>query len=248
MDYGSELRSAFLDKPIFTRNDFSNYIREHNQTLKDNSVGWLLYTLCRKNVIQRIAHNSYQLYTGVSPFADYSANISDDAATVLRILKQRFPLLTFIVWETRAYNEFANHMLARNIIFVEVEKPLGESVFNELREQEAYSVLFKPNEKEISLYSGDVTVAVLPLTSESPINGYCVRLEKMLVDLFANKLLDILISKSDFAGIYEEAFSRYNVNYSMLLRYAKRRNKEEKVKSFIENHANIVNAGKDLAI
>lgn len=79
---------------------------------------------------------------------------SDEAVNILESVKARFPLLTFIVWETRAFNEFANHQMARNFIFIEVEKPLGESVFNTLHEQNNCTTLYKPSVKEIVLYSG----------------------------------------------------------------------------------------------
>jgi hypothetical protein len=104
-----------------------------------------------------------------------------------------------------------------------------------LLEKDTYRVLFHPSEKEITLYSSDITVSVLALTSEAPIYNHYARLEKLLVDLFANKLLDRIISRGDYPGIYEEAFSRYNINLNMMLRYAKRRNKDKVIKSFVEN-------------
>ena len=78
---------------------------------------------------------------------EYKPNLSDDAVNILEFLRKQFPLLTFIIWETRAFNEFANHQMARNFIFVEVEKPLGESVFNAVHEQNNYATLYKPSVK-----------------------------------------------------------------------------------------------------
>ena len=93
------------------------------------------------------------------------------------------------------------------------------------------------------MYSGVVTVSVLPLTSEAPTNGYNASLEKLLVDLFANKLIDKIISRGDYPGIFEEAFTRYNINLNMMLRYAKRRNKADEVMSFIKHQTNITTPG-----
>ena len=155
--------------------------------------------------------------------------------SILEFSIKRFPEITIIVWETRAFNEFTNHQLARNIIFVEVEKPYSEFVFEALHEKGDYNVLYKPNEKEITMYAGDTTVTVLPLTSEAPINGNSAKLEKLLVDLFANSLLDKVISIGDFLGIYKEAVSKYNINYSIMLRYAKRRGKGTEIQSIMES-------------
>jgi len=59
-------------------------------------------------------------------------------------------------------------------------------------------------------------------------------LDISLHHLFANKLLDRIISRGDFAGIYEEAFSKYKINYNLMQRYARRRSKAEEIKRFIE--------------
>lgn len=245
MNYYTEISSAFSSKPIFTRNELKDYIKTQNPTLKDSSFSWLLYDLCQQHVIQRVAHDTFRIYDDeISSMKEYKPSLSDDAVNILEFVKKQFPLLTFIIWETRAFNEFANHQMARNFIFIEVEKPLGESVFNALHEQNNYTTLYKPSVKEIALYSGDVTVSVLPLTSEAPVSGYDAKLEKLLVDLFANKLLDRIISRSDYPEIYEEAFLKYNVNYNLLLRYAKRRNQDAEIKSFIKDKTNITAYGK----
>jgi hypothetical protein len=93
------------------------------------------------------------------------------------------------------------------------------------------------------MYSGDVTVSVLPLTSEAPIKTNEAKLEKLLVDLFANKLLDYIISKGDYPGIYESAFSRYSINKHLMFRYAKRRNKADEINQFIRDKTNITLIG-----
>ncbi|HYE82238.1 MAG TPA: DUF6577 family protein [Clostridia bacterium] len=239
MNYSNEISSAFSNKSVFTRNELKDYIKTQNPTLKDSTVGWILYDLCQQHVIQRVAHDTFKIYDKDSSQKDYKADLSEDAGYILEFLKQQFPLLAFIIWETRAYNEFANHQMARNFIFVEVEKPLGESVFNALHEKNNYTTLYKPSAKEIALYSGTVTVSVLPLTSEAPVNGFNATLEKLLVDLFANKLLDRIVSRSDYPEIYEEAFSKYSINYNLMIRYAKRRNRDAEIKTFIKEKTKI---------
>ena len=230
-------------KQYFTRRDFNSYVKEHKPYIKDSSIGWLLYNLCQKQVIEHVAHNTYRLYTASNVLRDYNPTLSTEALNILNSTKKRFPLIDFIVWETRAFNEFANHLLARNFIFIEVEKPLDINVFESIREKNEFTILYKPNEKEITMYSDDVTISVLPLTSEAPINKYNVKLEKLLVDLFANKLLDNIISRGDYPGIYEEAFSKYSINHNMMFRYAKRRNKDKEIKRFINEKTNIILIG-----
>lgn len=245
MNYFNEISSAFSNKPIFTRNELKEYIKTQNPMLKDSTFGWILYDLCQQHVIQRVAHNTFTIYDKNNSLKNYKADFSDDAIYILEFLKKQFPLLSFIIWETRAYNEFANHQMARNFIFVEVEKLLSESVFNVLHEQNNYTTLYKPSAKEITLYSGTVTISVLSLTSEAPVNRFNTTLEKMLVDLFANKLLDRIVSRSDYPEIYDEAFSKYSINYNLMLRYAKRRNRDAEIKTFIKEKTKITIYGKE---
>ena len=239
MNYYQDISYAFSDKQQFTRSELIDYISTKNPALKETSFGWLIYDLCKKHIIERVAHNTYRVYTKGRFFNTYEAVLSDDASGILKFLQRLFPLVTFIVWETRAYNEFSNHQLARNIIFIESEKLLCESIFSTVHNQSEYTALYKPGQKEIAMYSGDVTVSVLPLTSEAPIKGYNARLEKLLVDLFANKLLDKIISRGEYIGIFEEAFSRYYININKMLRYAKRRNKADELVNFMKHKTNI---------
>lgn len=43
-------------------------------------------------------------------------------------------MLEFQMWELIQFNEFLNHQIAKNIIVVEVENMLEDSVFDTLRE------------------------------------------------------------------------------------------------------------------
>jgi len=243
VSYYNEICCAFKESPILSRNELYDYLRNQKPILKNSSLGWLLYNLCKKNIIERVSHNAYSLYNKEKRLVKYEVDLSDEAVSVLESMQNHFPLVSFIVWETRAYNEFSNHQLARNMIFIEVEKPYTEFIFNALHEQDRFRVLFKPSEKEIAMYTVSTTVIVLPLTSEAPIHGKNARLEKLLVDLFANTLLDKIISKGEYTGIYEEAFSKYDINYSVMLRYAKRRGKDNELKDFIESRTTIFVTG-----
>jgi len=145
-----EIRSAFSEKPLLTRSDLVEYICSSKPGIKETSAGWILYNMRKSDVISRVAHNTYMLHTNGKPLPYFSHDLSDEAIDIIDFIKNRYPEVVFIVWETRAYNEFANHQMWRNFIFVEVEKWLEESVFNALHEHTVYTVLYKPNKMEIT--------------------------------------------------------------------------------------------------
>ena len=59
-------------------------------------------------------------------------------------------------------------------------------------------------------------------------------LEKLLVDIFSEKLIKAMFSESEYPAIYETAFNSYVVDESQIFRYAKRRKSADKIKKFIQ--------------
>jgi len=191
----------------------------------------------KKNAIKKISRDTFCLCDeDMLDKPVFIPDLSDDAKEIGSFFKVRYPELAFIIWELRAFNNFINHMLAQNYIFVEVEKRLADLVFEALREKFKYQLLFKPDEKELAMYAGNPTVIVQSLNSEAPVSGHSTTLEKMLVDLFANRIIRQIISPDENALIYEEALSRYQINNAAMLRYARRRSKEPIVEEYLEKY------------
>lgn len=132
-------------------------------------------------------------------------------------------------------NEFANHQMTKNIIFVEVKNILDKSVFNQLFEIYPHALL-NPSADEYDKYAVDETIVVRRLISEAPpfFGDYRqASLEKLLVDLFGRGIAGVIISRSEYRAIYEDAFQKYNINLAKLFRYARRRGIEKKIQRFI---------------
>jgi hypothetical protein len=235
-DYAAELNNSFGSHRDIKRHDLALFLMELNPSLKDSSLNWLIYNLIKANVIHRIVRDTFRIGPAEILRPDYTSSLSDEATELLSYMKDNYPLLNYIIWESRALNEFLNHQMARNYIFVEVERDLADLVFDRLENKFDYRTLFKPTEKEITLYSDQITVVILGLNTEAPIKEHEPLLEKLLVDLFANKLISYITSPSEFDFVYEEAFAKYKVNPAAMLRYARRRNKEPIVKEYIERN------------
>lgn len=216
-----------------TREDIAEYVCAINPNESEKHLRWVAYELCRDKLIQRVSRNQYTLYQPGSGKIDYTVTSTDDTAAIKEAIEGRFPLLGFVVWETYSLNEFLNHQLARNHVFVEVEKPLEESAFLALRERFSVPVLLKPSGNDLYLYSDELTIIVISLTTEAPVSGHGVKIEKLLVDLLANKLVRQIISPGEIPDIFESAFSRYQINRNTLLRYARRRGLEQETKDMM---------------
>ena len=161
---------------------------------------------------------------------------------IVALIRENYPLVDFQVWELYQMNEFVNHLLAKNTIFIEVENMLDESIFNLLFNRYPH-VLHNPSLDEYYKYAGDETIIVRKLISEAPPPFGQYRqasLEKLLVDLFGRGISGSILSRSEYRAIYEDAFQKYNINQGKMFRYARRRGIEKAIRDFIHEETRIV--------
>ena len=227
---------AYFGKNTFTRQELLQYAVRENSEFRETRLRYLLGSLMESEQIARVARNRYVL-TGVSNHKHEYLNLYSDASCrIIEIMLGKYPLLDFRIWELRWLNEFFNHQAARNIIFLETEKEGCEYIFSALKEGGVSGVMLKPTVQDMFLYGQDNTIVIDKLIGEAPRGKPCrynVPLEKLIVDLFANKLLRSMISQGDYAAAITDMFAKYRVDQSKLFRYARRRGKEEIIRSFI---------------
>lgn len=204
----------------------------------DGQLRNLISNLLSSGRIRRVGRGVYVAADGRER-PRYKNTLSDTASACRDIVAKRFPLLDFRVWNLASINEFLNHQLTGEITFVEVENDGCEFVFEELSELLPGSmVLLKPRMEEVVRYGRKRTVVVIALISESPkldSDPHGLALEKLVVDMFANRLLRELLPAGDYPEAVSEMLTKYAISETTLLRYARRRNKEAEISSFIEN-------------
>jgi hypothetical protein len=79
----------------------------------------------------------------------------------------------------------------------------------------------------------------LPLITEAPIQYIdkikTITVEKLLVDIFSDEIWESL-KGYEMVRIFENAFGKYSINYSKLLRYAFRKGKKEEIMNFLSTN------------
>jgi len=109
-------------------------------------------------------------------------------------------------------------------------------VFSVLFETFPGKVLLRPRALEMLQYGTDEGIIIDRLVTEAPKSGgepYQVPLEKLIVDLFANK--NPMLFKGDFPSAIEMMFSKYRIDQVAMLHYAQRRNKVKAVFGFFRD-------------
>ncbi|MBX2965948.1 MAG: hypothetical protein KF845_07365 [Cyclobacteriaceae bacterium] len=64
-------------------------------------------------------------------------------------------------------------------------------------------------------------------------------IEKMLVDIFCDDVIFSAQQGAEMRTIFKNAFDKYTINQSKMLRYADRRRKKEQLSQFVKTISNL---------
>ena len=209
--------------------------RKEKADLDDTAFRWALYGMLYSHKLFRIG---YDLYATNKPpvLAEYIPSYSDKAKDLEKILMERYPDLEFVIFESVLLNEFLNHQIAQNTIYVQVEKDMSSYIFSQLQEELDERVLFRPGKSEYGKYWTKDCIVVLDLISQSPLSTrfpHAITVEKMLVDIIAERSIAAAFSPSELPSLYSNALSAYSIDRRKLHRYAERRGKAEEVMGYL---------------
>ena len=219
----------------YTRSELTKIFQDANPGLTESAFRWTLYNLQK---LQKIFRKDYDEYVTIQPAIKptYRPLYSDKARSLLENMSERFPEIGFVIFESVLLNEFLNHQIAQNTIYIQVEKDFSSYIFDILQEEYPGRVLYKPGKKEFERYWANDCLVVLELTSQAPMNPdalHEIRVEKLLVDILADKSIAATFSPSEFPQIFENVMQSYRVDQHRLKRYAGRRGKTSKIEAYM---------------
>ena len=222
---------------VYTRQEIYQVAEHTDQLVKETQLRYHIGKMLKRKSIMRVGRNLYIKADGAKLKRQYRNVYSSTAEKIIEFMKTKFPLMDYRIWELIWLNEFLNHQLGNNLIFLEIEKIGCEVVFHSLREiLQSTSVLLMPTTEQLLLYREHDSVIINRLITEAPKGKpyvHNVLLEKIIVDLFANKILFHILSPADFPDAVSEMFRKYIINQTSMFRYAKRRNKAREIYAFL---------------
>ena len=232
---------GLLDVTRFTRKELLESFRMAGYMLSEASFYKKVEELVKNGQIIRVGRNVYSLPDDKR--LTYEYKYSELAEAVAQEIAQQYPYVNFSIFEFVQLNDFVNHLIAHNVIFLSVEAEIMDFVFETLRDKYPGKVLINPTIEIYHQYWSDNMIVLGKLTTEAPKGqkaSWHTRLEKMLVDIMAEPLLLASISRAEYPHIYEDAFDRYIVDENGLFRYASRRKVTKKIKELIRKETDIV--------
>ena len=220
---------------LYSHKDLLWLLCQEKSGLGRSGYHWAIDKLIQKGELDKKGYGIYFVSDGRKrrPFLP---SYSEEAQLLTKALSEKYPYVSFTVFETLLMNHFLNHLIGQNTIFLQVEKESSIYVFRYLQEEGQKNVLYKPNSKEFSLYWGIGTTVITDLVSEAPMRSdepHSIMLEKMLVDMCADKLIASTFSRAELPDVFEQAMNRYVLDCPRMLRYARRRHREEEIRRYM---------------
>lgn len=239
-----ELNKKLPARKPFPKADLRRFYSRFQPELSEQAFRRILYALEKHQVLTPIGAGMYAR-TGNEETASRENFVPDWSSAckgIQGIVKQAFPYLETLSWETRLLHEWMLHQPANNQIILEVEKDACESVFNHLAQEYPGQVFLEPDRAMMERYILPLpeSILVLRLMTQSPkkkLRGVIFpRLEKILVDIFVDSDKFFAFQGEELVHIFENVFNAYWINEKTLFRYAGRRNAAVRVRDFIDTH------------
>ncbi len=228
--------SLLAEDQVYSHRALMEHLRRDYPALPDSSLRWAIDGMIKGGFLKKRGYDEY--IVGNSPeLPEYQPVYSNAAQKLIDWLSEAYPYVSFTLFETVLMNDFLNHLVAQNTIFIQAEKESGIFLFRFLQEQRYADLLYKPSKKDFSLYWARDCVVVTDLISEAPIREdapHSICLEKLLVDMIADRLISTTYSKAEYADVLRLARSQYRLDKAKMLRYARRRNKGAELKKYLE--------------
>lgn len=139
---------------------------QRNKDATESSCRFVLQKLLDSGSIARVGRNNYCVNDKTS--RKYTHEYSDLATSVAGKIRETYPELDFRIFELVQLNEFVNHQIAHNAVFIFVEGDLGEYVFDTLKEEYAGHILLNPNADMYHQYWADDMLVIKKLITEAP--------------------------------------------------------------------------------
>jgi DNA-binding Lrp family transcriptional regulator len=225
------LTQHFSHQETFDVTDIFRFYNDQNPNITRTAVNWRIYNLVQSGFIQRVGRGVYRL--GSSNL--FQIDLSSKMKKIVRSIKKEFPYTNFCVWELAAINLFSHNLINFNLFFVDIDRDAVDAVCYKLKVKHKNVVNIRKTYDDISELTG--SICIRPLVSHSPIyireQIPVASLEKMLVDLATDKEF-FPFQGNEIFSIYENAFEKYTINKSSMLRYAARKEKRTNIAEIID--------------
>lgn len=235
--YEHKIISEFKDRAFFTKKELFNFLDKKKSGLSDSYYRLLLSNLRKRAVIEDLKKNVYTIKN--KPL--FLPTIDKRIKKLINTIQKNTNDIQYICWNSLWLNSFTIHQSNSSMIIFECEKEFSERVYHILKDSKYENVYLKPKKEVIDIYLSENknSIIIKPLISRSPsveLSGIRIpKLEKILVDVYADQNLFYAYKGKELANIFTNSILDFKFNLSTFLNYAKRRNRYDELVEYIRN-------------
>ncbi len=195
-----------------------------------------LRSLVRRGELIVVGHDSY-LWASETSLRPYLPRLSELASQVLREMSGQYGRMNFSLFELNWLNDFLNHLIGRNALFVMVERDYMPFVFESLNGRHGSDVLLDPSTDDFFRYVNDRMLVVVRKPSQGPMNRFMPHIappEQWLADILADKRIAASFEGAELPQLFSAFKNRHVLNAAALFRYARRRRVDGRIRILLE--------------
>ncbi len=205
------------------------YFAEKKMEYKKDTLKKNLYLLKKGNLIYAAGRGWYSTIK-----EEFKLN-TKPVEKIIKLIKEKFPLLEFSCWSTEQIKGFFHHLPSQFVTFIHTDKDFLQSLKDFLSDNN-YNVYLNPYkieaEKFVELKTN--TVILRPsISSREPKQQHFAKIEKVIVDLLMENKKINLIDIEEYKKIVSNIILNYRINMAEVLDYSERRKIQKKIQNTI---------------
>lgn len=135
----------------YSHQELIKLLKNNYPQMRDSSYHWAVCGMLKSGSLTKIARNVYVVQNERKKPV-YRPAYSDLAAKLISQVSDKYPSVHFTVFETALMNDFLNHLVAQNTVYIQMENDVSVFVFRFLQELGYDHLLYKPNKDDYALY------------------------------------------------------------------------------------------------
>ncbi|MFA5418207.1 MAG: DUF6577 family protein [Bacteroidales bacterium] len=232
-----DIATVFKGRATVTKDELTAYIQRSEGSINELSIRQRISRYKKAGLIISVRKAVYAF----SNKPVYKHPEDKFITKLSQLFSGQYPGINYCIWSSAWLYDFTVHQPAQFFYIFETEPDMVETSFNLLKDH-GYKAFINPDEQTIQLYvMGEKNALIIrSLISRSPLvkkkSIPLPSLEKMLVDAFIDKKQFYFIQGKEMQNIYKFSFSKYSIQLSSLLNYAKRRGLGSEITNFLMEH------------
>jgi hypothetical protein len=231
------LKQNFSGQSQISTKEITDALQEQFPELSPSTIAWRLNQLKKEQLLFQVGRGLYTF--------DYKPEFSSDLSLKSKRLYNRIKTVyngEIVMWDTSLLSEISGIDISKYWVFLALNKDALDGLFDEML---AFSkkVYLQPDKETAAryLFPQEEAIILTALVSETPLvksgDYLSPSIEGILVNAWFESEQYLQPLGLNINTLFQQAYQKYNINQSKLLRYAARRDKRKEINDLLKSIA-----------